>query len=252
MASIVQSLRWSLAHRGAMGTLRAAAQSLGRRIRRQSVLVHPFDSEHGTDTGGVIPGSQLGAGHPHDLFIAGYVAVSPSKFKAAMLRWRQSEPAFQVEDWTFLDLGCGKGRAVLLASEVGFREVVGVELNARLAEIARANAQMWTQKGKRHSPIRIECADVTEMSWPAGPCLVFMYNPFTKPVMLLVAKSLKEQFRERKDELEIIYQRPEQAVALEEFELAWCEVFQMSEQDLMSELAGDPNDETRAYRLKTV
>jgi hypothetical protein len=50
--------------------------------------MHPFDVEHGTDTGGLIPGSELGVGHRHDLFIAGYAGVPPSGFSAAISRWQ--------------------------------------------------------------------------------------------------------------------------------------------------------------------
>src|SRR6266478_1214050 len=165
MTHLVKRVRWSLAHRGVVGTMRSAWMSLGRGLRRQSVLVHSFDVEHGTDTGGLVPGSELGVGHRHDLFIAGYAGVPPSGFRAAISRWQGIGLHRRIEEYTFLDLGCGKGRAGLLASEFGFREAVGVELNAGLAEIARANAAMWTAAGKATSPIRIECKDATEVEW---------------------------------------------------------------------------------------
>lgn len=54
-----------------------------------------------------------------------------------MKRWQEFGPAYGIEDYTFVDIGCGKGRAVLLASEVRFREIVGIELNTKLAVLAR-------------------------------------------------------------------------------------------------------------------
>jgi len=259
MTSVMKRVRWSLAHRGVMGTMRSAWRSLGRRLGRQSVSrnlvdgAHSFDVEHGTDTGGLIPGSELGVGHRHDLFIAGYAGVPPSGFRDAISRWQGTGLRYPIEDYTFFDLGCGKGRAVLLASELGFREAVGVELNAGLAEIAQANTRIWTAAGKARSPIRIVCGDATEVMWPSGPCLVYLYNPFAKRVMKDVVEVMRQQFDGRRDELEIVYQKPEQAAVLEsDFEMVWGGVCELSEVDRISDPVADPRDETRVYRWKTV
>jgi SAM-dependent methyltransferase len=254
MTHLVKRVRWSLAHRGVAGTLRSAWMSLGRRLRRQSVAfdgMHPFDVEHGTDTGGLIPGSELGVGHRHDLFIAGYAGVPPSGFRAAISRWQSLGLRHGIEDYTFVDLGCGKGRAVLLASELGFREAVGVELNVGLVETAKANVRIWTAAGKARSPIRIECKDATEVEWQSGPCLVYLYNPFAEPVMRAVVEAMRERFGDRRDELEIVYQKPEQAASLEnDFEMVWGGVCELSEEDRASDPVADPRDETRVYRWK--
>jgi SAM-dependent methyltransferase len=248
---VFEKVRWSLEHRGLAGTVTSVAKSVGRKLKRPEIRApHPFDLQHGVITDGLIPGHDLAVGHANDRFIAGYAAIPPSRFRGALKRWHESGPAHAIEDYTFIDFGCGKGRAVLLASEMKFREVVGVELNPRLSELARANAAIWTNAGKALSPIRIVTGDVLEMKWPDGPCLVYLYNPFGEQVMRRLVERMWMHFAERPLDLEVVYQKPEEAVVFEDrFEMVWCEEIEMSEHDSQAELAAGQRDESRAYRL---
>jgi SAM-dependent methyltransferase len=234
-----------------MGTVIAAAKSLGRKLRPpEKRAPHPFDVQNMVITDGVIAGHGLAVGHSNDRFIAGYAAIPPSRFHGAMEKWLASDPAHAIEDYTFIDFGCGKGRAALLASELGFREVVGVELNAGLAEIARTNVATWTTAGKARCPIRIVCGDALELQWPQGPCLAYLYNPFGEHVMWLLVEKMKTHFSVRPGDLEVVYQKPEHATVFAEgFEMVWCQVILMSEGDRVVELVAGPTDESRAYRL---
>jgi SAM-dependent methyltransferase len=251
---VFEKVRWSVEQRGIAGTVSSAAKSAVRRLKGPEVREkHPFDVEHGVETDGLIAGHDLAVGHANDRFIAGYAAIPPSRFRGEMERWVTSGPAHAVGEYTFIDLGCGKGRAVLLASEMEFREVVGVELNAGLAEIARANAKVWAEGGRARSPIRIVCGDALEMAWPEGPCLVYMYNPFGEQVMRRLAGGMQSRFGGRPGDLEIVYHKPEQAAAFGEgYELVWCEAVAMSEDDIRAALVADPQDESRGYRLRVV
>ena len=202
------------------------------------------------NTDGLIPGHDLATGHANDRFIAGYAAIPPSGFLGALAKWQASGPAYAIAQYNFIDFGCGKGRAALLASGLGFRDVVGVELNPALAKIALANADIWTAAGKAKCPIRIVCGDALELEWPQGPCLVYLYNPFGEQVMRRLAEKMKMHFRERPGDLDIVYQKPDQAAVLADgFDMVWCEAIPMSEDDKRAELVADPKDETRAYRL---
>jgi hypothetical protein len=127
--------------------------------------------------------------------------------------------------------------------------VVGVELNLALAEIARTNAAVWTVAGKATCPIRIVSGDALDLEWPDGPCLVYLYNPFGVQVMRLLVEKMRMRFSVRPDDLEIVYQKPEQAAAFAEgFQMVWCQAIPMSEDDIRAELVADPSDESRAYR----
>jgi SAM-dependent methyltransferase len=251
VSSVINKLRWSLHHRGVAGTLQSAAKSLGRKVRTQPAPhSHPFDLENGTDTDGLIPGADLASGHSSDRHIAGYAAVPPSRFHNILARWQASNPPHALADTTLIDIGCGKGRAVLLASEYGFREVVGIELNPSLAAIAQANAELWTAAAKGRSPIRIKQGDALDLVFPPGPCVVFLFNPFGAELMQRVASRMAAEFHGRPADLEVLYYKPEQAGAFaESFQIVWCETVGISPEDLAVDPVADLRDETRAYRL---
>jgi hypothetical protein len=113
---------------------------------------HPFDRRHRVDTGGLLYADRLATGHAHDGHNAGYYATAPSLFHGAIDLWRETLPATAstVSDYTLVDIGCGKGRVLMLASEYGFREIVGVELNRGLARVARKNLRKWLRRRVPH------------------------------------------------------------------------------------------------------
>lgn len=252
MTTVLNKLRWSLQRRGFARTVEAAAKNLGRRFSPQPERPpHPFDLRHATDTGGLISGADLASGHPSDRCIEGYAAVPPSRFHSILAHWQTSNPPHTLADYTFVDLGCGKGRAILLASQLGFRGVVGVEINPSLAATAQANVDLWTAAGKARCPVRIEQRDAVEFFWPAGPCVVFLYNPFGATVMQRVVDRMAAVFRERPFDLEILYCKAEQTEAFaDSFELSWCEAIGMSPEDLAADPVADPADQTCAYQLR--
>jgi SAM-dependent methyltransferase len=176
---------------------------------------HPFDLEFGTRTSGLIAGRHLRSGHPNDRHNTAYYGVAPSVLQGLVVRWRRIRPAAPINEYTFVDLGAGMGRAVLLASEYPFRAVVGVELNPTLARIARRNAALWRAAGRALAPMRILCRDAVEFRFPEGPCVAFLFNPFSAPVMRRLLGALARNFAGRAGQLEILYANNEQEKVLE-------------------------------------
>jgi hypothetical protein len=111
--------------------------------KKDGFLPHPFDLENGVRTSGLVAGRYLKTGSPHDRHATAYYGVAPSVFHTLAGRWRRMRPAFALEEFTFIDIGAGMGRAVLLAAEMPFRAVIGVELHPALTRIARKNLTVW-------------------------------------------------------------------------------------------------------------
>jgi SAM-dependent methyltransferase len=176
---------------------------------------HPFDQQFGVRTSGLVAGRHLKSGHLHDRHATAYYGVAPSVLSTLLKRWQRSRPGAPIEDFSFIDIGAGMGRAVLLAAELPFRQVVGVELNPTLVRIARKNVSIWRSAGRERSPIKIINMDAAEFPLPTGPCLAFLFNPFGATVMRRLLKTWKRNLREQPQPLDLIYVNNEQEGVLE-------------------------------------
>ena len=247
-------LRWSLAQRGLAGTMRSV---LGHARRRNSAtsetkpLLHPFDLRYGVDTSGLIGGGELRSGHKNDVFNTAYYGMAPSRFRQVMADWLSDGSHGAISEYSFIDLGCGKGRAVMMASEFPFRQVIGVELNGQLAKIAQKNVAAWTAAGRAICPVQIICQDATEFSFPEGPCLLYLFNPFAAPVVKRLIESIEADFVARPGQMDLIYFNPEAGHLLEAhegFELLWSGTVEMSAEDAEADYVASPDDLCSVYR----
>jgi SAM-dependent methyltransferase len=214
-------------------------------LKPASGPIHPFDQVHGTDTSGLVPASDLVTGHPNDEHVTAYYAVAPSILRSLVERWKQTAPAHHITDYTFLDMGAGKGRAALLASEFPFREVIGIELNPAMAMIATANAALWQ---KAHAsdptshavtPVRIEQVDALEFPLPATPTVLFLFHPFEEPVLKQVLRRIESTSMGRVGEIDILYVNAEHGNLISRhpaFKLLWEGQVPMSPEDHAADL----------------
>ena len=172
---------------------------------KDGLIRHPFDLEFGVRTSGLVAGRYLGSGHRNDRHITAYYAIAPSVFQSMIVRWRRCRPTAPIDEFTFVDLGAGMGRALLLASQLRFRAVVGVELHPTLARIARRNLAVWRAAGRAVAPVRFCCCDAAEFPLPLGPCVVFLFNPFGAPVLRRLLRNWNQILTRRAGRLDILY-----------------------------------------------
>ena len=179
--------------------------------------VHPFDRQYGTDTGGLIPRDQLRTGHRNDAHVTAYYAVAPSILTGAVDLWLESRPLLPIDRYTFLDVGAGKGRAMLCAAQQPFREVVGIELNPGLAAIARANLRLFEADDDSGAlaPIRLLEGDALTVPLPLGPTVAFLFHPFEAPVLRRFLARAERHWTARGESFDLIYVNAEHAAAIE-------------------------------------
>lgn len=125
----------------------------------------------------MVPRWEMGDVGPNLHHAVQYLPTKPKKFDALIRSLQLNYP-----DFTFIDIGSGKGRTLLLAQKYHFRELIGVEFVPRLCEIAGKNLEIC------HCPGEILCMDATQFAFPDGPLLIYMCNPFhTKPMREMVS-----------------------------------------------------------------
>ncbi len=216
--------------------------------------VHPFDAQHGTDTGNYLLPRELAGGSEHDSLNYGYSAIAPSVFRTALARWRETLPnARLLPAYTFVDIGAGKGRALLLAAEAPFRRVIGVELNEDLARTARQNVARWNGHARPGAKVRVMQNDAMQFRWPRGPLLVYLYNPFACELVERLAEKLAGSAAPLSGLIDVLYVNPTCADVLSrqgKFSLVWTARIDMDEPDQAADPYGTTWDRVSAYRLR--
>jgi SAM-dependent methyltransferase len=215
------------------------------RLKLTPFPYHPFDQIHGVDTSGLVPARHLITGHANDEHVTAYYGVAPSILRALIERWRETLPPHPIESYTFIDIGCGKGRGLMVASQFRFRRVIGVELNPALAAIAEQNVACWTRAhdsdstARSHAPIEVVEQDALDYDLPSTPTLLFLFHPFEAPVLKQLLRRIETQFAKRPGSLDLLYVNAECADVLDRnpgFEQLFLDKVAMSPEDHAADL----------------
>lgn len=247
-----RQVRWSLAQRGMGGTLRVVMERVVGRRESEPVPVHPFDVEFGVDTSGFVGAGQLDGQGPNQRYSNPYYGMPPSRLREALGRWQQrvEGEGREVREFAFVDIGCGKGRAMMIASEMPFREVAGLELSGGLVETARKNLKRWQEQGRAVSSMRVVEGDATVAELPAGPWLMFVYNSFQARVMRRMMERLERVAAESARQMYLLYVVPEQEAVIAEFpgfECVWSEAIPLSAEEQLADKVSSPEDRCSLY-----
>lgn len=228
------------------GRPQAAGNRLVPRRKKGPEPQHPFDAAHGVETGGLIPAGELITGQSSDAHVTAYYGVAPSILRSLVALWLEAGPKHSIERYTFVDIGAGKGRAMLVASELPFKQVIGIELNPAMADIAERNIEHWIEShhndptASAHAPVRLVEQDALEFDFPKMPCVAFMFHPFEAPLMKKMLMRMEKQFARRPGELDVLYVNAECASVFDAnpaFARLWFGKVAMSPEDLIADRA---------------
>lgn len=137
------------------------------------------------------------------IFHSAYQPTDPSAFREMMGALPIDYPEF-----VFVDLGSGKGRTLLMASEYPFRKIVGVELLPELHRVAKANVTDYQKQTGHTIPTETLCMDARDFVFPEMPLVVYLFNPLPEPCLRRVVSNLEASWTKTPRPVWVVYHNP--------------------------------------------
>jgi hypothetical protein len=142
------------------------------------------------------------------VFHSPYQPTEPELFRE-MLDGLARQPNLSWADFTFVDLGSGKGRTLLMASDYPFRRIVGVELLPALDQITQENLRHYKSESQQCFALESICADATEFPLPEEPLVLYLFNPFPQAGLRRVIATLERSLRDHPRTVYVLYHNPQ-------------------------------------------
>ncbi len=223
--SIRRKLSKSLRLRGVTGTAWAVVRYVGamlrelgptrRRLRKMDL---DFDRRHHVNTAGCIALSELNVASGNWVYGNRYETTPFVEFEALM----KALPVNH-QEFVFLDIGCGKGRAMLLASDYPFQKILGIDLADELIEVCKQNLASYRSDSQQCTTLEAHACDAVTFPLPTSPLVIYMANPFGAEVMAPVLDNIEQSLAAHPRDLFVAYYYPvhrdllDQASFLERF-----------------------------------
>lgn len=178
------------------GLLRTCAMGYSEWRKERELGIHTFGTEAPKDLS--LVGDETGGGHI-------YQPSSSVLFQQAI-----SALSINTENATFLDIGSGKGRVLILAAEAGFHKVIGIEYATELNVIAKANLKHIACRFPE-TVFEIHEGDALVFAIPTDVNVIYLFNPFDEHSLRQWATAIGPNL---KDGVYIIYMHPVFAEAI--------------------------------------
>lgn len=195
--ALAYALLWSPFVKAVLGRL-----PVTRRLYAGWSRIHPFDATHGVDTSGFVPAGECVTDASMAAAISPYGGSQPSIVR------RSLDLLPDLHHYTFMDIGCGKGRPLLVASELPFRGLLGVEISPQLAAVARANAAVLARRFPDRPVINVEIGDATISAVPGPRAVCFIYHAFNASLLAALLRNLEAQLQSGLQHVFLVYYNP--------------------------------------------
>src|ERR1700723_3195735 len=171
---------------------------------RSTLRAHWFDWRYHVKTCGERDPRQLTVVGENVSHAIPYIPTTPRTGRHIL----RNLPVTDVSSYTFIDIGSGKGRMLLLAAELPFRRIIGVEFASDLDVLARRNVKTYRNSKQVSFQIEPVRRDATEYEFPDEPLFIYLFYPFKVNVMKPVMQNLNRQLAEHPRVVILLYRNP--------------------------------------------
>jgi SAM-dependent methyltransferase len=203
----------SLKNRGVAGTIRITASAAKGVFARRWMLFclsnpwyryldERFDQRFAVDTAGLLELPELQS-DPRFQHSRRY-EPSPQPIFIQMLRQLDVD----YSKFVFIDFGCGKGKALLLASDLPFQRIIGVELSSQLIHVAEKNLSIYPGGARKPDLFHLACTDASDYRIPPEPAVFYFYYPFQAEVMRKILENIGRSLATAPREIYVLYLNP--------------------------------------------
>ena len=137
------------------------------------------------------------------LFHSPYQPTDPALFHEMLASLQ-----IDFREFTFIDIGSGKGRALLLAANYPFRRILGVELFPTLHRIAQENIRKFKSDSQRCFAIEAICGDARTFTFPPEATVLYLFNPLPEAGLVEMLRNLEASLQRHPRSVFVLYHNP--------------------------------------------
>jgi len=149
-------------------------------------------------------------------YLQQYGAVGPSN--VATVRWSLLPLPIDPRTASFVDLGSGTGRALLVAAGYRFKHVVGVEKVAELHEAANENLERLEEDFLKCSWLENRLGDATAYAIPIDNLVIYLNNDWSSAELKRILSHIEFSFNYTPRSIFVIYVNPVKSHIFERYD----------------------------------
>lgn len=136
-----------------------------------------------------------------------YMPTEPALFHEILDKLLSVAPV-DLQEFVFIDLGSGKGRTLLMASDYPFLKIIGVELLPSLHQSTQENIAAYKSENQKCFAVESVCGDACEYAFPEESLVLYLFNPLPEDGLVRVLQNLQASLEKNPRDAFVLYHNP--------------------------------------------